>query len=91
MLYINELQNTITAAGKYKELEKFAEELNQALTKLQEVTRHLISIAQQEGPEAFLADATLYLEFFGHVAIAWQWLLQGKHWAWPSGLWTMTD
>jgi butyryl-CoA dehydrogenase len=44
---------------------------------LQEVTHHLISIAQKQGPEAFLADATLYLEFFGHVTIAWQWLLQG--------------
>ncbi len=77
LLYINELQHTITAAGKYKELEKFADELNQALTKLQEVTHHLISIARQEGPEALLADATLYLEFFGHVTIAWQWLLQG--------------
>ncbi len=77
LLYINELQDTITAAGKYKALEKFAEKLNQALTKLQDVTAHLISIARQEDPEAFLADATLYLEFFGHVTIAWQWLLQG--------------
>jgi butyryl-CoA dehydrogenase len=24
-----------------------------------------------------LADATLYLEFFGIITIAWQWLLQG--------------
>ena len=24
----------------------------------------------------FLADATLYLEFFGIIAIAWQWLMQ---------------
>ena len=24
-----------------------------------------------------MADATLYLEFFGIVTIAWQWLLQG--------------
>ncbi|MCP4756793.1 MAG: acyl-CoA dehydrogenase, partial [Proteobacteria bacterium] len=27
--------------------------------------------------EIFLADATLYLEFFGTITIAWQWLLQG--------------
>ena len=26
--------------------------------------------------ELFLADATLYLELFGIIAIAWQWLLQ---------------
>ena len=62
---------------KYKVLEKSACELNETLTTLQEVTRHLLSIAQQQGPEAFLADATLYLEYFGIVTIAWQWLLQG--------------
>jgi hypothetical protein len=47
------------------------------LTKLQEVTQHLIALAGQDGPEDFLADATLYLEFFGVITIAWQWLLQG--------------
>ena len=26
--------------------------------------------------ELFLADATIYLEFFGIIAIAWRWLLQ---------------
>jgi len=76
-LFISEMQETITAAGEYKALDKYAAELNQALTKLQEVTHHLISIAQQQGPEAFLADATLYLELFSHVTIGWQWLLQG--------------
>jgi butyryl-CoA dehydrogenase len=35
-----------------------------------------LEIAQGQGPEYFLADATLYLEFFGIVAVAWQWLLQ---------------
>jgi len=77
LLYVSELQDTITAAKEYRELEKFAGELSRALTELQETTQHLISIAQQQGLEAFLADATLYLEFFGHVTIAWQWLLQG--------------
>ena len=27
--------------------------------------------------EIVLADANLYLEYFGYVTIAWQWLLQG--------------
>ncbi len=77
LLYIGELQDTISAAKKYKEIESFAIQLKEALTKLQEVTQHLLSIAQQQGPEAFLADATLYLDFFGIVTIAWQWLQQG--------------
>jgi len=77
LLYINEVQDTIAAAREYEALDKLANELNDSLTKLQEVTRHLISIAGQDGPEAFLADATLYLEYFGIITIAWQWLLQG--------------
>jgi butyryl-CoA dehydrogenase len=77
LLYIIEVHATIAAAGEFKALEKFAYELNESLTKLQEVTQHLISLAGQDGPEAFLADATLYLEFFGIITIAWQWLLQG--------------
>jgi len=77
LLYINEVQETIAAAGKIKDLERFAKDLNGSLTTLQEVTQHLITIAGQDGPEIFLADATLYLELFGIVTIAWQWLLQG--------------
>ena len=77
LLYINELQDTIAAAKEYTELEKYADELKNTLTRLQEITKHLMTVAQQQGPEAFLADATLYLEFFGIVTIAWQWLQQG--------------
>jgi butyryl-CoA dehydrogenase len=33
-------------------------------------------VAVEKGPEAFLADATLYLELFSIVTIAWQWLRQ---------------
>ena len=77
LLYINELQDTIAAAKEYKALGRYADELKNTLTRLQEITKHLITVAQQQGSEAFLADATLYLEFFGIVTIAWQWLLQG--------------
>jgi butyryl-CoA dehydrogenase len=75
--YINEIEVTIAAAQQFNELRGFANDLNTTLTDLQNVTQHLITIAQQQGPEIFLADATLYLEFFGIVTIAWQWLLQG--------------
>jgi len=77
LLYINEIEDTIGAAQQYNDLKGFANDLNTSLTDLQDVTQHLIAIAQQQGPEAFLADATLYLEFFSIVTIAWQWLLQG--------------
>ena len=77
LLYLNEVHAAIAAAREFEALGKFADELYDSMTTLQEVTRHLISIAGQDGPEAFLADATLYLEYFGIITIAWQWLLQG--------------
>ena len=77
LFFINELEDTIGEAQKYMELRGFANDLNSTLTDLQDVTQHLVTIAQQQGPEVFLADATLYLEFFSIVTIAWQWLLQG--------------
>ncbi|MGD9300901.1 MAG: acyl-CoA dehydrogenase [Desulfobacterales bacterium] len=76
LLFINEIEDTIGNAQKYIELRGFANDLNSTLTDLQDVTQHLVRIAQQQGPEVFLADATLYLEFFSLVTIAWQWLLQ---------------
>jgi butyryl-CoA dehydrogenase len=77
LLFINEIEDTIGAAHQYNELREFANDLNTTLTSLQDVTQYLITLAQQQGLEAFLADATLYLEFFSIVTIAWQWLLQG--------------
>ena len=77
LLYVNELRDAIAAAREFERLEKFADELGESLKNLQDVTQHLISIAGEKGPEAFLADATLYLEFFGIITVAWQWLLQG--------------
>jgi butyryl-CoA dehydrogenase len=77
MLFISELQATISSATELSELQGLARQLKDTLSNLQEVSKHLLEIAQKQGPEYFLADATLYLEFFGIVAIAWQWLLQG--------------
>ena len=76
-LFVDELQDTISRAREIPALGKYAQSLEDALEKLQNVTQHLLSLAQAEGLEPFLADATLYLEMFGIITIAWQWLLQG--------------
>lgn len=75
-LYLAEVRKAIQTAQADAELKPFASDLEAALAKLEKVTAHLFGIAAKEGPEMFLADATLYLEFFGIIAIAWQWLLQ---------------
>ncbi len=75
-LYLKEVQDVIRKAQEAPELKTYAIELKDAVERLQEVTSHLIGVATKDGPEFFLADATIYLEFFGIIAIAWQWLLQ---------------
>ena len=76
-LYLEEVRKTITPAKDIPELKPYAEALEEALESLQTVTNHLMDVANREDPEVFLADATLYLEFFGIISIAWQWLVQG--------------
>jgi alkylation response protein AidB-like acyl-CoA dehydrogenase len=76
-LYMDEVTDTIRIAGEDPELREYSEKLDAALNSLKNVTMQLISIAQKKSPEYFLADATLYLEFFGIITVAWQWLLQG--------------
>jgi butyryl-CoA dehydrogenase len=77
MLLMQEVMGDIEKAKAYQGLKKYAEALEAKLLKLQEVTMHLMGVAQSKGPEVFLSDATLYLELFGIIAISWQWLKQG--------------
>jgi butyryl-CoA dehydrogenase len=75
-LYLREVHRSIGEAGRCSELQAFCRRLEEALTTLQNVTRHLLEAASARGVDIFLSDATLYLEFFGIIAIAWQWLRQ---------------
>jgi len=75
-LFLAEVQAAISKAEEFPELEPQTQDLKAALDKLAQVTIHLVGVAQSKGPDVFLADATLYLEFFGIVCVAWQWLLQ---------------
>jgi alkylation response protein AidB-like acyl-CoA dehydrogenase len=75
-LYLKEVEGTIQGAEKFEELQSYAQKLKQSLGMLQKVTVHLMELGKKGDPELFLADATLYLEFFGVVSVAWQWLVQ---------------
>ncbi len=77
-LYLENVRETIKSASDVSETHKaYADQLEVALQLLETVTLNLIGVAQSKGPEAYLADATLYLEFFGIITVAWQWLKQG--------------
>jgi len=76
-LFVEEVSKTIASANEESVLKPYAEALEKALESLQKVTKYLVDLAGKERPEVFLADATLYLELFGIISVAWQWLHQG--------------
>jgi len=76
ILLMKEVKAVIDAAGPYPELHGLANALSQTAAQLHETTMHLIELAMKEKPEVFLADATLYLEYFSLIVLGWQWLKQ---------------
>lgn len=74
-LFGSEVSKTIEKAYNSPELQPLCNDLAKASGKVQKVTNHLLEISGLN-VEAYLADATLYLEMVSVVAIAWQWLRQ---------------
>ncbi|MBO0950131.1 acyl-CoA dehydrogenase [Fibrella forsythiae] len=73
-LLVADMQKAIADAKTHPELTYLASQLGEAISHLTTVTTYLLGLAAD--PTVFLADATLYLEFFGIVTLAWQWLRQ---------------
>jgi alkylation response protein AidB-like acyl-CoA dehydrogenase len=75
-LFMEEVQKAIQAADPFPALNPYVGMLKESLEALKNITQHLLSRYQEGKTEQALADSTLYLELFGIIAIAWQWLLQ---------------
>jgi len=76
-LILKEMQATMAKAQAIDALKPYVARLEDAAKTLHGTTMHLIGVASKNRPEVFLSDATLYLEFFGIVTVAWLWLKQG--------------
>lgn len=76
ILLMKEVKSTIEKAMERDNLRAFAEKMGQNAAQLHETTMKLVKLAMEERPEVFLADATLYLEYFGLNVIAWLWMKQ---------------
>lgn len=76
-LLFGEVAKTIAEAETHEDLKAYAKLLKGELVRLQEVTMSLMPYAMQGDIERFLMDATLYMEMFGIITVAWQWLKQG--------------
>ncbi len=69
-----EMELTIREARTHNELKPYAKILADQLSLSQDVLNFLIPFAQKGNYERFLSDATVFMEFFGTIVIAWQWL-----------------
>ncbi len=76
-LFMEEANKVIAVAREIAELKPQAEILAQGLEVMDDVTSYLLGVQKERGTEEFLADATLYLDMVGLLAIGWQWLQQG--------------
>lgn len=68
-----EIQKTLTRAGEIAALSTHAKALGLALHRLSFVTERLHAAGDLN---TTLANASLYLEVFGHIVVAWIWLEQ---------------
>ena len=75
-LLFAEISRAIAEAQTYDDLKPYADQLTKELKRTQEVFGALMPHALAGDTERYLSDATLFLEMFGIVVIAWQWLKQ---------------
>ena len=75
-VWLSEVLPVVKSASTFSELKKYATKLKTNIGIWQKVTTHLLTVAKTQNSEIFLADANLYMELFGILNVAWQWLAQ---------------
>jgi hypothetical protein len=74
-LWMMEVKIVVDDAALHKDLLKYSQWLSSEVEAIQRTTDHLLALKELDS-EIFLMDANLYMEVFGIVCIAWQWLKQ---------------
>jgi butyryl-CoA dehydrogenase len=72
--WMSEVRGVVRASAGQTELREYSEWLEAEVLAVDRTTNHLLTLKDE--PEIFLMDANLYMELFGTVCIAWQWLNQ---------------
>jgi alkylation response protein AidB-like acyl-CoA dehydrogenase len=78
MLLGQEIQKEVEMAMGLPALAPYAEKLGKVGAGLQETLGKLVQTGMKEGPEVYLADATLFLEYFSYLVMGWMWLKQAN-------------
>jgi len=74
ILLKKEILQTVEEARQFVGLEDMTDELLLNVEHLEHVTMKIAAMGKNKGMDAYLANATLYLEMFSIIVIAWQWL-----------------
>ncbi|MEM8584314.1 MAG: acyl-CoA dehydrogenase [Bacteroidota bacterium] len=72
----SETTGKIPTRGSLNTSKQLAEQLQTQLQKFGDTLQKLQQVAMEQGPRAYLADASLFLEYFSLYVMAWQWLKQ---------------
>lgn len=73
-LLLDEIQLTIKNASQFNSLKKNADSLNNELSRINWIIKHLNKYLVEGKIEKYLADATVFLEMMSYSVIGWQWL-----------------
>ena len=73
-LLSTEILKTISQANKQDELKIYAKKLNEKIDLMQKVLNKLMPLALKGDYERFLADASIFMEFFSLIIVSWSWL-----------------
>ena len=74
--FVKEVEASIADARPYDLINEYADQLAETLRELVATTEELIKIRDVGEVNRFLANASIYLDTFGHLVIAWMWLKQ---------------
>jgi len=75
---LKEIEETLSGCEGEAELAPYVSQLREQLALNQQVLGYLMPMAAQGEFEKMLSDATLYMEFFSNIVVAWQWLKLGQ-------------
>ena len=72
-----EVSLVLRSAAQFERTRSLAGRLKEGMQDVQQILGHLMELARQEDdPRVFLADATVFLDYFGLHVIGWMWVKQ---------------
>ena len=73
-LLLAEIIKTITKANDYPELKEYCDSLSEKIKLSEKILQTIMPYAFKGDFEKYLADASIFMEFFSLVIVAWNWL-----------------